>query len=171
MGSDGILLIQIAPRFRILVAIEPVDGRKGIDSVARLCREKLETDPFSGCVFIFRTRRRTAIKLLAYDLCSVASNVQPRCGEPADRARPRKTAAHYCQRLSSHFKPLSLIRREALGAAEAGLSRSIASRFMSRSMLAYRAVVVGLECPSHWLIVDRSTPAFNSATAVLGRML
>ena len=67
MGSDGILLIQIAPQFRILVAIEPVDGCKGIDSLARLCREKLETDPFSGCVFIFRTRRRTAIKLLAYD--------------------------------------------------------------------------------------------------------
>ena len=62
MGSDGILLNQIAPQFRILVAIEPVDG---IDSLARLCREKLETDPFSGCVFIFRTRRRTAIKLLA----------------------------------------------------------------------------------------------------------
>ena len=65
MGSDGILLNQIAPQFRILVAIEPVDGRKGIDSLARRCREKLETDPFSGCVFIFRTRRRTAIKLLA----------------------------------------------------------------------------------------------------------
>ena len=62
-------MIQIAPQFRILVAVEPVDGRKGIDSLAQLCRDKLGTDPFSGCVFIFRTRRRTAIKLLAYDLC------------------------------------------------------------------------------------------------------
>ena len=61
------LLIQIAPQFRILVAIEAIDGRKGIDALARLCREKLDADPFSGCVFIFRTRRRTAIKLLAYD--------------------------------------------------------------------------------------------------------
>jgi len=60
-------LIQIAPQFRILVAIEAIDGRKGIDALAQLCREKLEADPFSGCVFIFRTRRRTAIKLLAYD--------------------------------------------------------------------------------------------------------
>jgi len=41
--------------------------RKGIDSLAQLCREKLETDPFSGCLFIFRSRRGTAIKLLAYD--------------------------------------------------------------------------------------------------------
>jgi transposase len=60
-------LIQITPHLRILVAIEPVDGRKGIDSLAQLCREKLEADPFSGCVFIFRSRRSTAIKLLAYD--------------------------------------------------------------------------------------------------------
>ena len=60
-------LIQITPHVRILVAIEPVDGRKGIDSLAQLCREKLEADPFSGCVFIFRSRRGTAIKLLAYD--------------------------------------------------------------------------------------------------------
>jgi transposase len=60
-------LIQITPHLRILVAIEPVDGRKGIDSLAQLCREKLEADPFSGCMFIFRSRRGTAIKLLAYD--------------------------------------------------------------------------------------------------------
>jgi transposase len=60
-------VIQIAPQFRILVAVEPVDGRKGIDSLAQLCRDQLATDPFSGCVFIFRTRSRTAIKLLAYD--------------------------------------------------------------------------------------------------------
>jgi transposase len=55
-------LIQIAPQFRILVAIEEIDGRKGIDALAQLCRTKLDTDPFSGCVFIFRTRRKTAIK-------------------------------------------------------------------------------------------------------------
>ena len=60
-------MIQIAPQFRILVAIKAIDGRKGIDALAQLCREKLDADPFSGCVFIFRTRRRTAIKLLAYD--------------------------------------------------------------------------------------------------------
>ena len=45
---------------RICAAIEAVDGRKGIDALAQLCREKLDADPFSGCVFIFRTRRGTA---------------------------------------------------------------------------------------------------------------
>ena len=63
----GFVLIQITPQLRILVAIEAIDGRKGIDSLAQLCREKLDSDPFSGCLFIFRSRRGTAIKLLAYD--------------------------------------------------------------------------------------------------------
>jgi transposase len=67
VGTAGVIVIQIAPQFRILVAIEPVDGRKGIDSLARLCREQLESDPLSGCVFLFGTRSQTAIKLLAYD--------------------------------------------------------------------------------------------------------
>jgi len=60
-------MIQITPQLRILVAVEAIDARKGIDSLAQLCREKLAADPFSGCVFIFRSRRGTAIKILAYD--------------------------------------------------------------------------------------------------------
>jgi transposase len=60
-------MIQITPQMRVLVAIEPVDGRKGIDSLARLCQEKLAEDPFSGCVFIFRSRRGTTVRLLTYD--------------------------------------------------------------------------------------------------------
>jgi transposase len=60
-------MIQITAQMRVLVAIEPVDGRKGIDSLARLCREKLAEDPFSGCVFVFRSRGGTAIRLLSYD--------------------------------------------------------------------------------------------------------
>src|SRR4051794_14506755 len=60
-------MIQIAAQMKILVAIEPVDGRKGIDSLVRLCREKLSADPFSGHIFIFRSRRATAIRILCYD--------------------------------------------------------------------------------------------------------
>lgn len=60
-------MIQLIPQMKILVAVEAVDGRKGIDSLARLCQEKLAVDPFSGCVFIFRSRNGTAIRLLVYD--------------------------------------------------------------------------------------------------------
>ena len=60
-------MIQIAEQIRILVAVEAIDGRKGIDAIAQLCREKLNADPFSGYLFIFRTRRGTAIRVLQYD--------------------------------------------------------------------------------------------------------
>ena len=60
-------MIQITVQTRILVAIQAVDFRKGIDGLARVCQEQLQTDPFSGRLFVFGNRRRTALKILAYD--------------------------------------------------------------------------------------------------------
>ncbi len=62
-------MLQLAPQVRILVAVEPVDGRKGIDGLAQLCREKLAEDPFSGAIFVFRNRSGTSVRLLNFDLC------------------------------------------------------------------------------------------------------
>ena len=36
-------MIQIAPQMRILVAVEPVDFRKGIDGLAGVCRNVIGT--------------------------------------------------------------------------------------------------------------------------------
>lgn len=68
-------MIQVTPHMRILVAVEPVDFRAGIDGLAAVCRQRLEADPFSGAMFIFGNRKRTAIRILVYDgqgfwLCS-----------------------------------------------------------------------------------------------------
>ena len=60
-------MLAITPQMRILVAVEAVDFRKGIDSLAELCRVKLNADPFSGCVFVFRSKPATSIKVLVYD--------------------------------------------------------------------------------------------------------
>jgi transposase len=60
-------MIQITPHMRILVAVEPIDFRAGIDGLAGACRQRLEADPFSGCLFVFGNRARTAIKILVYD--------------------------------------------------------------------------------------------------------
>jgi transposase len=60
-------VIQLTPQMRVVVAVEPVDFRKGIDGLARVCRDVLSSDPFSGAMFVFRNRRGTAIKILAYD--------------------------------------------------------------------------------------------------------
>jgi len=60
-------LIQITPQMRILVAVEPVDFRRGIDGLAQVCRDILAADPFFGTVFVFRGRAGTSIKLLTFD--------------------------------------------------------------------------------------------------------
>ena len=60
-------MLQITPQMKILVAVEPADFRRGIDGLARLCREQLRHDPFGGAVFVFRNRRGTALKVLVYD--------------------------------------------------------------------------------------------------------
>jgi len=59
-------MIQLTCHMRILVAVEPADFRKGIDGLARLCRQELQEDPFQGALFVFRNRRATAIKILTY---------------------------------------------------------------------------------------------------------
>jgi len=60
-------MIQLTPHMQILVAVEPADFRKGIDGLARVCREQLLQDPFRGILFVFRNRRATAIKIIVYD--------------------------------------------------------------------------------------------------------
>jgi transposase len=60
-------MLQITPQMKILVAVEPVDFRKGIDGLASVCKQALRHDPFEGTVFVFRNRRSTAIKALVYD--------------------------------------------------------------------------------------------------------
>lgn len=65
MGQDSV--IQLTSQMRILVAVEAVDFRRGIDGLARVCRDALNADPFSGWLFVFRNRRATALKVLTYD--------------------------------------------------------------------------------------------------------
>lgn len=60
-------MIQITPHMRVLVAVEPIDFRAGIDGLVNACRTRLQDDPFSGALFVFGNRTRTALKILVYD--------------------------------------------------------------------------------------------------------
>jgi len=60
-------MIQVSAQMRILVAVEPVDFRCGIDGLARICKDHLKEDPFSGALYVFRNRRGTSIKVVTYD--------------------------------------------------------------------------------------------------------
>lgn len=104
-------MIQITPQMRIVAAVEPADFRKGIDGLARQCKEVLKHDPFSGWVFVFRNRSAKAIKILVYDgqgfwlcqkrLSSGRFGWWPSCKSAASKA----LAAHQLQILLSAGNP------------------------------------------------------------------
>jgi transposase len=52
---------------RVLVAVRPVDFRRGMDGLAALVRETLGADPFSGVIYVFRAKRADRVKLLLWD--------------------------------------------------------------------------------------------------------
>lgn len=52
---------------RVLVATRPVDFRRGADGLAATVEQVLRQDPYSGTVFVFRSKRADRIKLLVWD--------------------------------------------------------------------------------------------------------
>ena len=59
-------MLSLLPTGRILVAIEPVDGRKGIDGLVGGVRTVFDRDPRGGDLFAFRNRRGDRLKILAW---------------------------------------------------------------------------------------------------------
>ena len=60
-------MIAVPAGVKVLVAAKPVDFRKGGDGLAALVREALGEDPFSGTIFIFRSKRADRLKIVAWD--------------------------------------------------------------------------------------------------------
>jgi transposase len=60
-------MIRLSTKSKILLAVKPVDFRRGIDGLCGLCRIELGENPRSGSVFVFINRNRTQIKILTYD--------------------------------------------------------------------------------------------------------
>ncbi len=72
-------MILVPSGVRILLAAQPVDFRKGMDGLAAMVQQVLQTDPFQGDVFIFRPRRSDRVKILVYDgtgLCLYAKRLE-----------------------------------------------------------------------------------------------
>ena len=62
-----------------MVASKSVDFRKGMDSLAALVMQALAADPFTGDVFIFRSKRSDRLKLLVWDgsgLCLITKRLE-----------------------------------------------------------------------------------------------
>jgi transposase len=52
---------------KVLIAMKPVDFRKGMDGLAGLVRETLGANPFGGVIYVFRCKRADRVKLLFWD--------------------------------------------------------------------------------------------------------
>ncbi len=52
---------------RVMVATKPVDFRKGAEGLAAIVREAMRDDPFSGSVYVFRSKRADRVKLIFWD--------------------------------------------------------------------------------------------------------
>jgi transposase len=52
---------------RIYVAVGATDMRKGFNGLEGLVRERLESDPTSGHIFLFANARRDRLKLVFFD--------------------------------------------------------------------------------------------------------
>lgn len=105
-------MIQVTPQMRVLVAVDAIDFRKGIDGIAQVCRASLASDPFSGTVFVFRNRRGTAVKLLVYDgrgfwLCHMRLSAGRLCCWPQGSAAGTEYEAHQLMVLLSGGDPNS----------------------------------------------------------------
>jgi transposase len=66
-GREGGDMIAASAGVKVMVATKPVDFRKGADGLAALVREQLRHDPFSGMIFVFRSKRADRLKILAWD--------------------------------------------------------------------------------------------------------
>ena len=52
---------------RVLIATKPVDFRKGVMGLAAIVETEFKADPFSGVIYVFRSKRADRIKLLFWD--------------------------------------------------------------------------------------------------------
>jgi transposase len=72
-------MIQVAPGTKVYLACRPVSMRYGFDGLAAKVTQVLNADPFSGHLFLFRSKRADYFKILYYDgtgLCLFAKRLE-----------------------------------------------------------------------------------------------
>ena len=72
-------MISVAPGTKVYLACRPVSMRFGFDGLAALAASVLNADPFSGHLFLFRSKRADYLKCLYWDgtgLCLFAKRLE-----------------------------------------------------------------------------------------------
>ncbi|HEY2530441.1 MAG TPA: IS66 family insertion sequence element accessory protein TnpB [Xanthobacteraceae bacterium] len=66
-------MIMSGAGINVLVATKPIDFRKQTDGIAALVQEVLHEKPYSGTIFVFRSKRASRVKLLWWE-CAAETN-------------------------------------------------------------------------------------------------
>ena len=65
-------MLSLPPSVRVFVATQPVDGRKGADSLMAMVRDLLGHDPLSGHLYVFFSRRCDRVRIIYWDRNGIA---------------------------------------------------------------------------------------------------
>jgi len=60
-------MLHLTQQTQILLAIHPLDFRRGLDGFIAYCQHQLSANPRSGQLFVFMNRARTRIRVLCFD--------------------------------------------------------------------------------------------------------
>ena len=60
-------MIQVTAHVQIYIYIPPVDFRMGLDCLINFCERHIDEKPFSGNLYLFRSRKKSSIKMVTYD--------------------------------------------------------------------------------------------------------
>ena len=65
-------MIALPPGTKVFLACQPIDLRAGFDGLAAKAQQIIGADPFSGHVFIFRSKRGHYLKGLYWEAAACA---------------------------------------------------------------------------------------------------
>jgi transposase len=60
-------MISPSGSFRIFLASDPIDFRRGMGALVAHVANHFDLDPFDGAIYMFRSRRADRLKLLVWD--------------------------------------------------------------------------------------------------------
>jgi len=60
-------VLSLPPSVRVFLATQPVDGRKGPDSLAAMIRSVFGHDPLTGHMYVFFSKRCDRVRVLYWD--------------------------------------------------------------------------------------------------------
>jgi transposase len=65
-------MLSLPPSVRVLLCTQPTDMRRSFDRLAWMAEHVMRMDPYSGHLFVFRSRRGDRVKILYWDRSGLA---------------------------------------------------------------------------------------------------